>query len=162
MYKRQGIAVGRREAPGSSFNYATLDTAVLCRVLENATRTPLARLTGERLWQPIGAERNAFWLADGPAGRGRALAGMGFNATLRDFALLGQLMLDDGMAQGRRVLPEGWVRDMTTMLPLDPASPLNGYGFQTWKLGDEPGAYSAVGLAGQYICLLYTSPSPRD
>jgi len=153
-----GIAVGRREAPGATFNYATLDTAVLGRVLENATGIPLARLTSERLWQPLGAERNAFWLADGPSGTGRSLAGMGFNATLRDFARLGQLMLDDGMVQGMRVLPEGWVAAMTTMRPLDPDSPRPGYGFQTWQLGNEPGAFSAIGLAGQYI---YVHPQSR-
>ncbi|WP_338242630.1 serine hydrolase domain-containing protein [Aurantiacibacter hainanensis] len=153
-----GIRVGRREAPGTSFNYATLDTAVLGRVLENATGTRLARLTSERLWQPLGAQRNAFWLADGPSGQGRSLAGMGFNATLRDFALLGQLMLDDGKVGDTRVLPEGWVDQMTSMRPLDPESPRPGYGFQTWQLGDEPGAYSAIGLAGQYI---YVHPQSR-
>lgn len=153
-----GIGVGRREAPGTSFNYATLDTAVLGRVLENATGTRLAQLTSERLWQPLGASRNAFWLADGPPGVGRSLAGMGFNATLRDFARLGQLMLDDGMVEETRVLPEGWVSQMTSMRPLDPESPRPGYGFQTWQLGEEPGAYSAIGLAGQYI---YVHPQSR-
>lgn len=153
-----GVAVGRREVPGTSFNYATLDTAVLGRVLENASGMSLERLTGERLWQPLGAERHAFWLADGLPGAGRALAGMGFNATLRDYARLGQLMLDDGAVGSRRVLPEGWVQEMTTMLPLDPASPRPGYGFQTWQLGNEPGAFSAIGLAGQYI---YVHPASR-
>ncbi|MEL1251506.1 serine hydrolase domain-containing protein [Aurantiacibacter gilvus] len=153
-----GIAVGRREAPGTSFNYATLDTAVLGRVLENATGTPLAQLTTERLWQPLGSESNAFWLADGPPGAGRSLAGMGFNATLRDFARLGQLLLDQGVVGDRRVLPDGWVTEMTTMLPLDPASPMPGYGYQTWQLGNEPGAFAAVGLAGQFI---YVHPASR-
>ncbi|MFB0612801.1 serine hydrolase domain-containing protein [Aurantiacibacter poecillastricola] len=153
-----GIAVGRREAPGTSFNYASLDTAVLGRVLENASGKSLAQLTAERLWEPLGAGRDAFWLADGPPGTGRPLAGMGFNATLRDFARLGQLMLDDGMVGDERVLPDGWVSQMTAMRPLDPESPLPGYGFQTWQLGTEPGAYSAVGLAGQYI---YVHPESR-
>lgn len=153
-----GMGVGRREAPGGSFNYATLDTAVLGRVLENATGTRLARLTSERLWQPLGAERNAFWLADGPPGKGRSLAGMGFNATLRDFARLGQLLLDGGMIGDTRVLPRSWVGQMTSMRPLDPESPRPGYGFQTWQLGNEPGAFSAIGLAGQYI---YVHPQSR-
>ncbi len=153
-----GIGVGSREAPGGEFNYATLDTAILGRILEEATDMPLGELTSERLWQPVGAQREGFWMADGPPGTGRALAGMGFNATLRDFALLGQLLLDDGVANGVQVLPEGWVTQMTTMRPLDPASPRPGYGFQTWQLGSEPGAFSAIGLAGQYI---YVHPQSR-
>ncbi len=153
-----GIGVGRREPPGGSFNYATLDTAVLGRVLENVSGDRLAQLSSERLWQPVGAARNAFWLADGPSGNGRSLAGMGFNATLRDFALLGQLLLDDGMVDGEHVLPAGWVEQMTAMRPLDPSSPMPGYGFQTWQFGHEPGAFAAVGLAGQYI---YVHPASR-
>src|SRR5690606_36640631 len=77
--------IGRRAEPGSSFNYATLDTAVLGWVLENATGERIEDLTEARLWQPMGAQYDGFWLADGPVGQGRALNGMGFNATLRDF-----------------------------------------------------------------------------
>ncbi|MGB3796440.1 MAG: hypothetical protein WA957_09070 [Alteraurantiacibacter sp.] len=83
---------------------------------------------------------------------------MGFNATLRDFGLLGRLLLDDGRVDGVTVLPEGWVTQMTTMRPIDGESPLSGYGYQTWKLGEEAGAFSAVGLAGQFI---YVHPQSR-
>jgi len=150
--------VGRREAPGGTFNYATLDTAVLGWVLEEATGQRIEDLTEERIWQPIGAESEAYWLADGPVGVGRALNGMGFNATLRDFARLGQLLLDGGMVGTTRVLPEGWVAQMSAMKPLPGGGNRGGYGFQTWKLGDEPGAFAALGLAGQFI---YVHPQSR-
>jgi CubicO group peptidase (beta-lactamase class C family) len=152
------VDIGSRAEPGAEFNYATLDTAVLGWVLENATGQRTEDLMEQRIWQPIGAEYDAFFLADGPVGEGRALNGMGFNSTLRDFARLGQLMLDDGMAGDTRVLPEGWVAQMTAMRPLDPESPRPGYGLQTWQLGNEPGAFSAIGLAGQYI---YVHPESR-
>ena len=150
--------IGRREEPGGSFNYATLDSAVLGWVLEEATGRQIEDLTEERIWQPMAAEFDAFWLADGPAGEGRALNGMGFNAALRDFGRLGQLLLDDGITNGTRILPEGWVAQMTAMKPLPGGGEQSGYGFQTWKLGDEPGAYAAVGLAGQFI---YVHPQSR-
>lgn len=146
----------RANAPGSTFNYSTLDTMVLGWVLEEATGETLEAQTEERLWRPLGAEADGFWLADGPPGAGRALNGMGFNATLRDFARLGQLMLDGGMRGEMRVLPEGWVGRMSAMLPT--GGPMPGYGFQTWQIDDEPGAYSAVGLAGQFI---YVHPASR-
>jgi CubicO group peptidase (beta-lactamase class C family) len=154
------VDVGRRAEPGATFNYATLDTAVLGWVLEKATGQSIEDLTETRLWQPIGAEHDGFWLADGPVGEGRALNGMGFNATLRDFARLGQLLLDDGMAGETRVLPEGWVAAMTTMKPTgqNALGPMPGYGFQTWQLDGEPGAYAALGLAGQFI---YVHPASR-
>jgi CubicO group peptidase (beta-lactamase class C family) len=150
------VDVGSRAEPGSAFNYATLDTAVLGWVLEGATGQKLEDLMESRIWQPMGAEFDGFFIADGPPGEGRALNGMGFNAALRDFARLGQLMLDGGMADGRRILPEGWVAQMTAMKPTGGEFP--GYGLQTWQVDDEPGAYAAVGLAGQMI---YVHPSSR-
>ena len=150
------IDVGSRGAPGSTFNYATLDTAVLGWVLERAAGQPLEALMQERIWQPLGAEFDGFFLADGAPGTGRALSGMGFNATLRDFARLGQLMLDGGTANGRRVLPDGWLAQMTAMKPT--GGPMPGYGLQTWQVDQEPGAFAAVGLAGQMI---YVHPSSR-
>ena len=146
----------RANEPGSTFNYSTLDTMVLGWLLEEATGETLERQMRERIWEPLGAEADAFWLADGPPGAGRALNGMGFNATLRDFARLGQLLLDDGMRGETRILPEGWVGQMTAMLPI--GGPMPGYGFQTWQVDNEPGAFAAVGLAGQFI---YVHPESR-
>ena len=148
----------RANDPGSTFNYSTLDTMVLGWVLEQATGEKLETFTDEALWQPLGAEADAFWLADGPPGNGRALNGMGFNAVLRDFGRLGLLMLRDGKRGGTQVVPEGWMKQATAMLPTGaPAGQgFPGYGLQLWQVDDEPGAFAAVGLAGQFI---YVSPN---
>lgn len=155
------MTIARKYPPGSHFNYATLDTAVLGWILERATGMKLEAFTQKALWAPLGAEADGFWLADGPPGVGRALNGMGYNAVLRDFARLGQMMLDGGMADGKQVLPAGWVGRMATMIPFkqdEHEGPFKGYGLQTWQVDDEPGAFCAVGLAGQYI---YVHPSTR-
>lgn len=156
------VTIGKKTAPGSTFNYATLDTAVLGWILERATGEKLETFTASRLWGPLGAEAGAFWMADGPPGTGRALNGMGYNAVLRDFARLGQMMLDGGMANGKQVIPAGWVKEMTTMIPFPAVygrkAEFEGYGYQTWQVDKEPGAYSAVGLAGQFI---YVHPTTR-
>ena len=146
----------RANAPGSTFNYSTLDTFVIGWVLERATGMELAPFTEANLWQPLGAADGGFWLADGPPGAGRELSGMGFNATLRDFGRLGQLLLDGGKREGKQVLPAGWVEQMTRMVPT--GQPMPGYGLFTWQVDDEPGAYAAVGLAGQFI---YVHPRSR-
>lgn len=143
----------RANTPGSTFNYSTLDTFVIGWVLERATGQKLAPFTQANLWGPLGAEADAFWLADGPAPVGRELSGMGYNAVLRDFGRLGLLMLDGGRRATRQVLPAGWVQQMAAMRPTGEAMP--GYGLFTWQIDDEPGAFAAVGLAGQFI---YVSP----
>ncbi|MCW6533881.1 serine hydrolase domain-containing protein [Sphingomonas lycopersici] len=156
----RATTITRAAKPGSRFNYATLDTAVLGWVLERATGQSLAAFTAANLWQPAGMEGDAFWIADGAKGVGRELSGMGFNAMLRDYARLGQLMLDDGVRDGKPVLPRGWIRQATSMIPFDQPTPFGGrgYGFQFWQLDDQPGAYSALGLAGQFI---YVHPQSR-
>ncbi len=161
VLNRMRFAEGAREtrranAPGSTFNYSTLDTFVIGWVLERATGTSLAAYTQANLWGPLGAEADGFWLADGPPGAGRELSGMGYNATLRDFGRLGQLLLDGGKRGGQQVLPAGWVEQMTRMAPT--GQPMPGYGLFTWQVDDEPGAFSAVGLAGQFI---YVHPQSR-
>jgi CubicO group peptidase (beta-lactamase class C family) len=138
-------------------------------VLERATKRPLADFMTQYLWQPMGMESYGYWLADGAPGVGRELNGMGYNATLRDFARLGQMMLDKGAFNGRQIVPADWVGAATTMTPnADPGTPpppasvtspfaRSGYGFQIWKL-DETGAYTALGLQGQFI---YVHPATR-
>jgi CubicO group peptidase (beta-lactamase class C family) len=159
------VGIGQRSEPGAQFNYATLDTAVLGWVLEAATGQRIENLMEARLWYPVHARRPGHFLADGPVGPqvgegGRALNGMGFNAVLRDWARLGQLLLDNGMVGSERVLPEGWVAQMTAMRPtgIPAGEGFPGYGFQTWQVDGEPGAYAAVGLAGQFI---YVHPATR-
>lgn len=146
----------RANPPGSTFNYSTLDTFVIGWVLERATGMELAKFTEANLWGPLGAEADAFWLADGPPGAGRELSGMGYNAVLRDFGRLGQLLLDGGRRGDRQVLPAGWVGQMAAMTPTGERIP--GYGLFTWQVDGEPGAFSAVGLAGQFI---YVHPQSR-
>jgi len=127
---------------------------VLGWVLERATGEKLAPYMSRRLWQPLGAEADGFFIADGPDGVGRELSGMGYNARLRDFGRIGLMLLNKGKANGRQVVPESWVTQATTMVPFAPsaAKPTrDAYGFQIWKLDTEPGAYSAIGLAGQFI-----------
>jgi CubicO group peptidase (beta-lactamase class C family) len=145
----------RKEAPGSRFNYSTLNTMLLGWILENATGEKLEDYTREKLWAPLGAEADAYWIADGPPGVGRALNGMGFNATLRDFGRFGLMMLHQGKAGDTQVVPADWIKQATTMLPTG-QSDRTGYGYQIWQVDDEPGAYAAVGLAGQFI---YVSPA---
>jgi alkylation response protein AidB-like acyl-CoA dehydrogenase len=85
-------SIGDRHSPGASVRYASAETEVLGRVLQGATGAALADLTQEWLWQPMGAERDAFWRI-GPTARG---AWGYFNASLRDWGRLGLLLARDG------------------------------------------------------------------
>jgi CubicO group peptidase (beta-lactamase class C family) len=146
----------RIREPGELFQYKTIDTAVLGWLVERATGGSVAAYTEECLWEPLGAESDGFYIMDGPPGVGREFSGAGFNATLRDYARLGQMMLDGGVADGRRIVSEEWVREST--VPSGHAEgEAGGYGLQWWTMSPD-GAYAAIGLQGQYI---YIDPVTR-
>jgi CubicO group peptidase (beta-lactamase class C family) len=90
---------------------------------------------------------------DGPPSVGREFTGAGFNATLRDFARIGLMMLNGGRANDRQIVPSEWVRQSTG--PGEGNGP--GYGYQWWTVPGSK-AYFAAGLQGQYI---YIDPATR-
>ncbi|WP_078084384.1 serine hydrolase domain-containing protein [Microbulbifer mangrovi] len=141
--------IERAHPPGKVFQYKTIDTAVLGLLVERVSDgSTLASYLANRLWEPLGAESNGFFIMDGEPGVGREFSGAGFNATLRDYARIGELMLNEGEINGRRIVSRDWVRES-----VKPAGPEEGpmdYGYQWWTVSKTP-AYSAIGLQGQFI-----------
>lgn len=149
----------RHSPPGTVFRYASAETEVLGRVLAGATGRNVAELTAQWLWQPLGAEREAFWRIgrDGQEGT----SGW-FNASLRDWGRLGLLLANDGRVGERQVVPREYLLEAT-----DPArqpaafqprkaTPYLGYGYQTWLL---PLAQRTFVLQGVYGQGLFVQPS---
>ena len=139
--------------PGKKFNYSTVETGVLGLVVERAVGRPLEEYMTDRWWKKAGMQSHGFWIADGKPGVGRVVNGMGFNAVLRDYGRIGLMMLHNGRANGKQLLPEAWVSESTfpekENEPIYPGSDL-GYQYQWWTLTDSD-AYLAIGLQGQYI-----------
>jgi CubicO group peptidase (beta-lactamase class C family) len=145
----------RIHPPGQFFQYKTIDTAVLGWLVERVTRSSVAAYTASCLWEPLGAESDGFYIMDGAPGTGREFSGAGFNATLRDFGRFGQMVLQGGVADGRRLVSADWVKQSTQ--PIGPEdNRRGGYGLQWWTLGN--GTYSAIGLQGQYV---FVDPATR-
>lgn len=149
------LTIKRKHAPGSQFEYKTIDTAVLGLLIERVSRMTLSAFMARYLWEPIGAEADGFFIMDGAPGAGREFSGAGYNATLRDFARVGQMMLDGGKANGRQVIPASWVA-LSTQATEKMSGRALGYGMQWWTMGDT--AYAAIGLQGQYI---FVDPATR-
>jgi len=87
---------------------------------------------------------------------GEAYFGGGMHIRPRDFMKLGQLMLDDGVWRGHRLLPEGWVATATA-----PYFPLNQqhYGYGWWLItypyeGREVNAFYSGGNGGQMVIVV--------
>lgn len=139
----------RAAPPGSTFLYNSGDTYLLGAALTQAIGKPLADYMSEKVWQPAGMECDAFYTLDSEGGQeiGGSRAGM----VLRDFGRFALFVLDDGVIDGRRVLPEGWVAAAATpafALAAPPVSDITHYGY-SWWLGQD--VMSALGHAGQRI-----------
>ena len=68
-------------------------------------------------------------------------------ASARDFARFGLLYLRDGVWEGERVLPEGWVEYARTATP----GSAGEYGAHWWLPPGGEGMFSANGYRGQYV-----------
>jgi CubicO group peptidase (beta-lactamase class C family) len=141
----------RAHAPGSTFHYDTAEAHLAGVVVSRAVGMPLADYLSEKIWKPYGMERDAAWHVDN---QGRELAGCCLLMTLGDFARLGQFTLEDGVANGKRVVPEGWIAQSTRRQIDNGRQAPAGYGY-FWWIGPE--AYEASGIYGQSI-LVY----PKD
>jgi CubicO group peptidase (beta-lactamase class C family) len=147
-----GVQITRQ--PGTYHAYKSGDTQLLGLVLEKATGKSLSAYASEKLWQPMGAEHPALWSTDKEGGNEKAYCC--FNSNARDFARIGQLMLDSGRWKGNEMITPGYYRKSIApcMIPDDAGKPCDYYGFQWWLVPYEPGVFYARGILGQYIIVL--------
>lgn len=133
----------RAVAPGEVFNYNTAETNLVGTLLRSAIGNNLATYLSEKIWKPFGMESDANW-ALSEVGGGE-MGGCCINATLRDYGRLGLFALNNGqLADGSRVLPEGWMAESTA-----PSKGNPGYGYFWWLEPDS--VFRASGIFGQAI-----------
>ncbi|MGW7365983.1 serine hydrolase domain-containing protein [Streptomyces sp. NPDC054841] len=143
-----------RFTPGSTSDYRSVDTQLLGQILHRVEGKSVAALLQERIWQPMGAEADATWNLDSEGGMEKSFCCL--NATARDFAKIGQLVLDNGRAGDRQIVPQAWVDRLST--PVATMADGWGYSAQWWHPSSATGDFSAVGIYGQYI---YVNPAKR-
>jgi CubicO group peptidase (beta-lactamase class C family) len=85
---------------------SAIESQLLGLILERATRRPYADYLSARIWRPIGAA-DALVRLDRPGGTTRTLCCL--QASARDWARVGQLVLDRGRAGGRQLIAADWV-----------------------------------------------------
>jgi len=146
---------------GTRFKYRSIETDVLAHCLEQVTQTRLAQLVSRELWQPLGCEENACFTVDSA---GYALACGGFNATLRDYARFGQMLLQRGVANDRQIVSSAWLEDIHNAdhslfgEPYTEAAPNGAYRNHFWIEDVDRQGFMARGVFGQ---LIYIDPEQQ-
>lgn len=142
------------EHPGIQYSYRSGETQLLAFIIEVATGKTLSQYAEEKLWRPMQAERDAYWLLDKEGGDEKAFCC--FHTTARDVARFARLMLHRGNWNGRQLVSEKYMNEL-----MQPATylkdqwgkdSLNYYGFQTWIMHyhNQVNPYMR-GMLGQYI-----------
>lgn len=135
---------------GEVFNYSSGTTNILARRIGDALggRDGMERFLRDRLFDPIGMSS-----AEPRFDAAGTFVGSSYvYATARDFARFGLLYLRDGVWDGSRVLPAGWVDEARTLRSVDEDA--MGYGLHWWIHDDETGAFAARGYEGQRIIVV--------
>jgi CubicO group peptidase (beta-lactamase class C family) len=132
--------------PGEVWNYSSGTSNILARIAGDVIRGNIR----ERLFERIGmtTAEPKFDAA------GNFVGSSYVYATARDFARFGYLYLRDGVWDGDRVVPEGWVDEARTVRSIDPDPPHYGYGDHWWIWRDQPGSVAAHGYEGQYVVVV--------
>lgn len=146
-----GFAAGLRDtfaSPGDRWTYVSIDTHVLSMVLRGATGRAISDLLSEKIFAPMGMERDGYYVTDG---NGVAFVLGGLNLTTRDYARMGQMFLQNGRVGATQVIPEDWV-SASTAPSANTAPGRIRYGYQWWIPEDgNTGEFLARGVYGQYV-----------
>ena len=151
---KTAVGVSVIHPPGTLHDYKSGDTQLLGLILEKATGKSLSAYASEKLWQPMGAEHAALWSTDHIGGIEKAYCC--FNSNARDFARLGQMMLDSGRWKGNEIIPRDYYLQSIKpcMIPDAQGEPCKYYGFQWWIVPSHPEIFYARGILGQYVIVI--------
>lgn len=143
------------QAPGAGFVYNSGATELLSYLIKKGTGRQAHEYAAEHLFAPLGIT-DTYWKTT-PTGLADTEGGL--YLTARDLAKIGYLYLHDGVWDGKRLLPEGWVQASTS--PKVDTRPgvdrSRKYGYQWWVLpyGEEGRyAWAALGYGGQRLIVV--------
>ena len=140
--------------PGTFHEYLSGNTQLLGLIIEKATGQTVSQYASEKLWKPLGAEHGALWSLDKKDGHEKVYCC--FNSNARDFARLGQLMLDSGRWNGASIIdPSYWKASITPCGVKDEFNQsCNYYGYQWWIIPERQEVFYAWGILGQYVVVI--------
>ena len=149
--------------PGTHFYYNSVGSYMLSAIVTKVTGQTALDYLSTRLFDPIGIEIPQWETSP----EGINCGGWGLSLKTEDMARFGQLLLQGGKWEGRQVIPESWVREMSTYkvdsapagthvedleangLTKENSDWVQGYGYQMWMT--RHGIFRADGANGQYI-----------
>ena len=156
-WEKAFLANAVESRPGTVFRYDSGATYMLSAIVERRSGKRTMDFLKERLFDRIGIEK--AWSTTSPSGT--ACGGWGMNMTTRELAKFGQLLLQGGLWEGKRLLSSEWVTLATSRQTWSGAIAVadedgsdwhQGYGFQFWRC--RHGFFRADGANGQLTVVM--------
>ena len=137
--------------PGEKWEYSSGATMLLSNIIKQSTGQDLADYVEQNLFNELGIQ-NYYWKH---TPKGLTDAEGGLYLTPRDLAKFGYLYLNNGVWDGKPVLPDNWVQNNFSK-PLDTIWPDFKYGHQWWLVpyGENKITMLASGLGGQRMLVI--------
>ena len=140
--------------PGAKWVYNSGGSALMAEVIRSSTGKHVDEYARQYLFGPLGI-RSFHWKRT-PTGHPDTEGGLYLDPL--DLAKIGQLFMDDGVWQGKRLLPAGWAKEAAGRIvdhinPSAPQSP--GYGYQWWRYDRRnTEIWAGNGFGGQFLLVL--------
>lgn len=138
------------DTPGTRYGYSNATSELVALVIERASKRRYADFVGREVLVPVGAPGGQVWVnREG----GLAHSGCCMMVPAEVWLRLAVLLLNDGVADGKRLLPAGYLKQMVTGTPQNPH-----YGLGVWLAGSyvERRGFGAPGAPGPSI--LHSEP----
>lgn len=133
--------------PGTESIYRSVDPQMIGMIIQKVTGQSVSEYFSKNIWQVVGAEHDATWNVDKVGGYEKTFCC--FNAFARDYARIGQLVMNNGVVPEtkKQVISASWMKRLTS-----PVTRLDydwGYGAYMWH--PYPGVSLMLGLHGQFV-----------
>ena len=163
--------LGGRKGITGEFRYATLGIQILAGIIERASGEKCIDLANRKLFEPLGLPKRIphgdsskedqfdFFMNKNPRKyewytdpQGSVTAGWGLCMSAKDMAVIGELVLNGGMSDGRRIVSEVYLEEMLTPhIKLGERFGYMSYGYLWYKPYDGREVYAAIGDSGNII-----------
>ena len=163
--------LGGRKGITGEFRYATLGIQILAGIIERASKEKCIDFANRNLFEPLGLPkrishgdsskedqfdflmnknpRTYEWYSDP---QNTVTAGWGLCMSAREMAVVGELVLNNGMYNGNRVISAEYISDMLRPhLKLGERFGYMNYGYLWYKPFDDREVYAAIGDSGNII-----------
>jgi len=167
--------LGGKKGITGEFDYRTVCLHILSGILYKATGMKTVDFANQFLFAPLGIpehenfyamnaeEHKQFTIEKTPKGnvwfadpQGLGTPGYGLCMSASDMAKIGLLCLNKGVWEGKQIVSENWIKDMTTPRLVESKYFRNmQYGYLWWIIHPEKNIYAAIGNSGNVI---YVNP----